>query len=130
MSNILNPLEGISVIRILLISSTILSFEIILILSQFLIIAFNKELSISKFNSALNLTPLRILSGSSDNVISGFVGVFIILFSKSLNPLKGSIRSPKFFSFKLTAIALIVKSLLFRSSKRVPGSTYGFLLDK
>ena len=57
--------------------------------------------------------PLNILNGSSEKVISGSSGVFIVLDSKSEIPAKGSKSSPKLDGFKDKAKAFMVKSRRF-----------------
>ena len=64
------------------------------------------------FNLAENLATLRTLNGSSLNASETCLK---ILFFKSFWPSKGSMRSPSL----VLAIALIVKSLLFKSSSKV-----------
>ena len=118
---------GLSAFKHLIISSVILSHEIISSLFDILLMLSKILLAIWKSNLAANLTALNILSGSSLKVSSGSNGVIKIPLFKSFIPPSGSIISPKFFSFKDIAIALIVKSLLSKSSSKVVLSTIGFL---
>ena len=99
------------------------------ILSLFFEIDAKDSLSISKFNCVAKRIARIIRKGSSEYVISGFKGVFRILFSKSETPLNGSTKSPKLSEFNEKAIALIVKSRRSWSSFNVPSSTNGFLLS-
>ena len=126
-SSIINPFDGCSHKIILFNSVTILSGETIFIRSAFLFIELNVDSSIINFNWAANLIALSILNGSSENVLSGSRGVLIILFFRSSVPLKGSRNCPNVSSLRLTASALIVKSLRNWSSSSVPFSTFGFL---
>jgi len=126
-SSRINPSEGFSHIIILLISAIILSWDTILILPAFSEIDRKVVSSIENPSCVANLTALNILSGSSENVIPGSRGVLIILFLRSSVPLKGSRKRPKESLPRLTAMAFMVKSLLFWSSSRVPSSTTGFL---
>ena len=82
------------------------------------------SISISKFFVTINLKALIALKGSSLKDVFAFIGHFKILFDKSLTPSKGSIRFP----FSSSAIALILKSLLSRSSYKFPISTEGCLV--
>ena len=88
-------MEGLLVSNILINSSLILSAETILILFDCLFIALKQFSSILKPNLEEKYAARIILSGSSENVSSGDNGVFIICFSMSLIPPKGSVRSPK-----------------------------------
>ena len=83
------------------------------ILSKLVLIASKVSASISKPSWLANLIARIILKGSSEKVISGFKGVLINFFFISVNPSNGSTSSPNVFLFKLTASALIVKSLRF-----------------
>ena len=80
-----------------------------------------------KFNWLINLAALIIRSGSSLKESSGFPGVFINLFCRSLTPLNKSIKVGSSV-VSSSAIALIVKSRRNRSSSMLlPNSTFGFL---
>ncbi|OPZ01176.1 MAG: hypothetical protein BWZ11_01828 [Bacteroidetes bacterium ADurb.BinA395] len=83
--------------------------------------------STKKLSCAAKRMQRIMRKGSSEKVISGFKGVRITLFCKSLSPLKGSINSPKRFLFRHKASVLMVKSRRFWSSCNVPSSTIGFL---
>ena len=127
LNNNLKPLDGLSHIIILFSSSVILSFEIISNLLALFFIALSVRSSILKLSWLANLIALIILNGSSLKVVFGSNGVLIILFFRSSFPLNGSRKFPKFSLLSWIAIALIVKSLLFWSSSKVPSSTIGFL---
>ena len=68
------------------------------------------------FSCATNLAARSIRSGSSEKATSGSSGVSSRLPARSLTPPKGSTNSP---SGSRTAMALIVKSRLERSSQEV-----------
>ena len=76
-------------------------------------IASNELFSILKFSCEAKRIARIMRNGSSQYVISGFNGVFIMPLSKSEIPLKGSNNSPKLDGLRLSAKALIVKSRLF-----------------
>ena len=63
--------------------------------------------------------------GSSLNVMSGSRGVRIIPFFRSFMPSNGSTSMPQCSLFRQRAKALMVKSLRFWSSCRLPSSTIG-----
>ena len=109
-------------------SSLILSQDTISILNACLLIEIKQLLSILNPSFDIKYAALIILKGSSENVSSGSKGVFNFLDLISLIPPKGSISSPKLSGCILMAIALIVKSLLSKSSSKLERITFvGFL---
>ena len=78
---IVNPIDGLSVCKILINSSLILSQDTIEILSDCLFIDSIHSLSIGKRNFEEKYAARIILNGSSENVSSGSKGVLKIFFS-------------------------------------------------